>query len=1708
MSSGGDAAMPTEVAAAPSRTPAMFALQSVFIRFVKVAELKVDSLVFSSTSVTDSTIDLSVPLRPGVDPEFDGLLRGLGSVAKYCPKLIIDCVMIWRKGKSERTSDDIPSNVAAIYRSRELEHIIKERKSLVSNFILCRALIEIIRRLTKETLPNDLGIKLEEMVFAQLRNIDPELTMRSANRQANVELFSELIGALSNIRFATVSDRFVSEISELSRASSVRELKLELIIRSMRFLKLKIYPMESLEETADFLGICSEFFDKSHSQRIKHAYAEVLAELLEPVASVAQAEVNLPAWMKSVESIYVKASRMATKRSHLQVALPVVETLLCVSKKEFFLKNYPPVIESCLQNFKNKQLKTSALISIGSLLLGIEPVVPHSSGAVSPMIGGPSQAFTFGTSFSGTTLGGTTIGFGDSLDDSTARAPNGMGGQAAATTSSIVIGDVSVNPERLTIAMRSFLLLLADMEEALQGKGGATGNTGNQQLGVPQQGGLTAASVSTVGYVVVEGKVKIPHPPFPGPMSPTQSSIESLAAMRKRVIPSEITSFGSLSVVIEAGKTKINSALSDRIVQRMSSSVRDHLERVNTVLGRLAIALDKACGTYLWRDVVPSSEPGGSFTYGSSNSSSIPSSTNSGRRSSFSELSATETRTDRPTGSSESILINSRDRLVLFDLLKNYIECLPRFTPAGLSATRIVEMMSRYTLHKDDNVRQAALECLIRISEITQGENDDVSGRIFWTLGDRLRPGTDLTQGVIRILGNAIVATVNDRIASLTTMAECSENVLKSGGLGLYVQMIESWYEKLKSGEATLKGMEEEEIERIVNEIEGKGVLFLLSTSICVRRMGIRIIKLAASFEKTLTGSTEDLDADMHSTKSKGSETPELRRRQAMYKASKSNLNLRKQFMFKGVSTSRLKTQRSRIIHIMEQSGHDLVSRHFLQPTIAIGSMRYENQKHQQQHQQNLLRLLGMKDALVVIAGSENPQEAAIWLRCVPDLVQWFHEFASSKALTVCLVDVFARLVNLHPSIQTASDFPSSTKLNANNVRWLGASPGVAPQGVPGAGYSITTPATDSIIDQWKVFLTFTAATIEVARSSSLSPEKSPLMRRSISSSDTEDLPKERPMTPSQLFTMMLPLLSSERNSIRQHVVASLGNVHWLSYKTLLEGLQPFMRNVTEDMRLRPMRTTESAGSALPNAGGGKKSVSSPSQVAMISNIKRLERLRVEITHLISLVADFVEIDSYRSNESIVRPIVSYIRDTAKFLGSSDVKMEWDYQMLRYYFCNLVDRVYDRLYSAILDAQDGGRNASVKLIGLKSLESVSKYFPCELRLSLFQLIEQWCGHGKHAVVFLDRETKTMLSALDPIKDNRERGVLASTMDEQRKVLAIAALKTMSTLCKGSLKVEKEFHDPTLKSSDFSVDDITNWLNDMFKSPDEAVHAIALSAIEALLANNPTMEHLMEHAICECYLRAPISPGSISYFTAIVNIYAGKGEESGPLGFGGAPRDYPCVAHRMLTLALYKAGESNPQVRKGAARLLRAVELRLWGDELFPDPDVLSPSVDKFEVDDDDAIYESLAIVSSLPAMYKSAQKCASTRLASQRPELTCDVGANEVSNPEGIKDFLTFIVPWVRNLNLWQTLENKYDAPSARRNPAHTLDDDTDTIRMEQHVEIIVDFLLAVGIRRRNPKFVAHAKKVVVYLSRTRACDKLSTSRSFSTSSSFNWTTL
>ncbi|KAI9495734.1 cell morphogenesis N-terminal-domain-containing protein [Zychaea mexicana] len=330
-----------------------YALSVVFTQFENIADKKMELILNMGV---DAEVDFRKLLASGADPTFDKLIKSLSSLAASQQKQVIDAVMRWRRAKIEPLDPALLRRVsesAPLSRTKDVSSILKERQSLASVYILCRALIEIVKSFTPETLPEDLGENLEEIVFNQLKKADPEAIRRSKNRTASMDLFAELIGELSNVRFASVSDRFIAELEKYNSQTIMKERQthMEMLIRGMRFLKIKIYPLDALEETADFLSSCASFFKNAHGAKVKHSYAKLFVQLLLPIAGVAVAEVNFPAWAKAVDLVYPRALKMTLKPRHVLAGYPLVTTLLCVSRKEFFAANWMANVESCYQKF-------------------------------------------------------------------------------------------------------------------------------------------------------------------------------------------------------------------------------------------------------------------------------------------------------------------------------------------------------------------------------------------------------------------------------------------------------------------------------------------------------------------------------------------------------------------------------------------------------------------------------------------------------------------------------------------------------------------------------------------------------------------------------------------------------------------------------------------------------------------------------------------------------------------------------------------------------------------------------------------------------------------------------------------------------------------------------------------------------------------------------------------------------------------------------------------------------------------------------------------------------------------------------------------------------------------------------------------------------------------------------------------------------------
>jgi hypothetical protein len=302
----------------------------------------------------------------------------LGYIARRKPKPVIDSVMFWRKSKSEAAAAaaaQANNNSSPASHSRsgsrsdvaELSSrnnspsdpreaaVLADRKSLISIFILCRVLMEVVKQTPPEVLGDDLSEKLEEIVFKQLRSAEPDLIAGSAIRRANWNLFAELLGEMSRSRFVSVGDRFIADLEKVPQVvSKEKEVGVQLVIHGMRYLKLSLYPMDMLEETANFLESLAKFFARTQNHRVKIAYTDVISQILLPIADVATAELNYPVWVEAIDTLFGKAMELLQRPKAWHSAFSLATTLLCVAPQEIFSKHWMNLFESNASKLKDK----------------------------------------------------------------------------------------------------------------------------------------------------------------------------------------------------------------------------------------------------------------------------------------------------------------------------------------------------------------------------------------------------------------------------------------------------------------------------------------------------------------------------------------------------------------------------------------------------------------------------------------------------------------------------------------------------------------------------------------------------------------------------------------------------------------------------------------------------------------------------------------------------------------------------------------------------------------------------------------------------------------------------------------------------------------------------------------------------------------------------------------------------------------------------------------------------------------------------------------------------------------------------------------------------------------------------------------------------------------------------------------------------------
>ena len=283
------------------RTPGEYALHHLFHAFVLRADQRINQCL---TLLDNSPTPVEQACAPGIDAGFDQLIASLGHISRQGPKPLVDSLMLWRKGKGDAaaslkrqlyhqrlqagtTTTPLPPSLlrrntepvqvlgenglpqggaeatSAADAARTEEYILADRRATISVYILCRVLIAVFEQSTLVAISQDLANKLEDIVFTQIREVEPAQILASSMRLANWRIYGEVLGHMSRLDFVNVTFRFTQQLDHWQQdfakssgtvAARDIESRIELLLLGMRHLHISA-TREATFAVADFSGL-------------------------------------------------------------------------------------------------------------------------------------------------------------------------------------------------------------------------------------------------------------------------------------------------------------------------------------------------------------------------------------------------------------------------------------------------------------------------------------------------------------------------------------------------------------------------------------------------------------------------------------------------------------------------------------------------------------------------------------------------------------------------------------------------------------------------------------------------------------------------------------------------------------------------------------------------------------------------------------------------------------------------------------------------------------------------------------------------------------------------------------------------------------------------------------------------------------------------------------------------------------------------------------------------------------------------------------------------------------------------------------------------------------------------------------------------------------------------------------------------------------
>ncbi|XP_060657761.1 protein furry isoform X5 [Drosophila nasuta] len=413
--------------------------------------------------------------------------------------------------------------------------------------------------------------------------------------------------------------------------------------------------------------------------------------------------------------------------------------------------------------------------------------------------------------------------------------------------------------------------------------------------------------------------------------------------------------------------------------------------------------------------------------------------------------------------------------------------------------------------------------------------------------------------------------------------------------------------------------------------------------------------------------------------------------------------------------------------------------------------------------------------------------------------------------------------------------------------------------------------------------------------------------------------------SPQALYKLVVPLLRCEAIDVRDAAVNALGMINHDALKDLMEELVVYIREAV-DRKQENMRRR-----------------------------RRRDALRLQVVRVLEKIAENGTFGVStcvleRDTMSLHPTFVEYIEGAMAYLMAETDKDNLSIREVKAHFCNFIR----------------------KMIKNFSLESCATLLSRDLKRNLFNLFATWCGNFSK-----------------PLSISSQIG---QTLEEEK--LQFSALQAMSALlCCGHI-----FYTPHLQDDGI----IYKWLDLLLTSKDEKIYQLARDTVVLLLESNPDMGQLLEWVIDRCYTSTPREADAC--FLALASIFSAK--------------EYPCDHYTsVITVTLLMTGCPRVEVHATALQLLQILDKRFFGS-------VVGTLHSDNEKEDDTKVVGTLDVL--LSSAYCRSQRFLSKQLAQLRPELTMSIFSEITHRFQSAREdvralLLQCLLPWLQNMELVAT---------------------------------------------------------------------------------------